>query len=289
MNYRSNSILTHIPQNRDGESILKQALFFTNALNMRIFLLDVIKTGPAIFHNPKSKRNKIRHQKALEKFTDFVKNSLGTAIPDNIILRIGWGKIINTLIAESERGGYDFVMIDKSKHANNEHLSPADVSRYVSKSYCPVLSVNKEYPINEIKSIVVPIDISQHTKKRLYWVTFFAKRLKAKIHIVSALHIDIEERKSLAYKNAEKIRKMLEQRGVECEVKILKVHDRERHTAILNYIEEVNAGMVMIRTHQESRFIGKKIGKFVSAIVHGCNKPVFTVGGVTQKYDLDAI
>ena len=289
MNYRSNSILTHIPQNRDGESILKQALFFTNALNMRIFLLDVIKTGPAIFHNPKSKRNKIRHQKALEKFTDFVKNSLGTDIPDNIILRIGWGKIINTLIAESERGGYDFVMIDKSKHANNEHLSPADVSRYVSKSYCPVLSVNKEYPINEIKSIGVPIDISQHTKKRLYWVTFFAKRLKAKIHIVSALHIDIEERKSLAYKNAEKIRKMLEQRGVECEVKILKVHDRERHTAILNYIEEVNAGMVMIRTHQESRFTGKKIGKFVSAIVHGCNKPVFTVGGVTQKYDLDAI
>ncbi|WP_372650425.1 universal stress protein [Draconibacterium sp.] len=289
MNYRSNSILTHIPQNRDGESILKQALFFTNALSMRIFLLDVIKTGPAIFHNPKSKRNKIRHQKALEEFTDFVKNSLGTDIPDNIILRIGWGKIINTLIAESERGGYDFVMIDKSKHANNEHLSPADVSRYVSKSYCPVLSVNKEYPINEIKSIVVPIDISQHTKKRLYWVTFFAKRLKAKIHIVSALHIDIEERKSLAYKNAEKIRKMLEQRGVECEVKILKVHDRERHTAILNYIEEVNAGMVMIRTHQESRFTGKKIGKFVSAIVHGCNKPVFTVGGVTQKYDLDAI
>lgn len=289
MNYRSNSILTHIPQNPDGERILQQALFFANALNMRIFLLDVIKSGPAIFHNPKSRRNMIRHQAALEKFTEFIKTSLGTDIPDNIILRIGWGKIVNTLITESERGGYDFVMIDKSKHANNEHLSPADVSRYVSKSYCPVLSVNKEYPISEIKSIVVPIDILQHTKKRLYWVTFFAKRLNAKIHIVSALYINIEERKSLAYRNAEKIKKMLEERGVECEVKILKVHDKVNYTSILNYIEEVNAGMVMIRTHQESRFTGKKIGKFVSAIVHGCKKPVFTVGGVTQKYDLDAI
>ena len=289
MNYKTNSILTHIPQNRDGESILKQALFFSNALNMRIFLLDVVKTGPAIFHNPKSKRNKIRHQKALEKFTEFVKNSLGTDIPNNIILRIGWGKIVNTLIAESERGGYDFVMIDKSKHANNEHLTPADVSRYISKSYCPVLSVNKEYPINEIKRIVVPIDILLHTKKRLYWVTFFAKQMKAKVHIVSALRININERTSLAYKNADKIRKMLEKRGVECEVTILKVHDKQPHTAVLNYIEEVNAGMVMIRTHHESRFTGKKVGKFVSAIVHGCKKPVFTVGGVTQKYDLDAI
>ena len=289
MNYRSNSILTHIPQNRDGESILKQALFFTNALNMRIFLLDVIKSGPAFLHNPKSKRNQIRHQGALNKFTEFVKKSLGTDIPNNIILRIGWGKIINTLIVESERGGYDFVMIDKSKHANNVHLTPADISRYVSKSYCPVLSVNKEYPINKIKDIVVPIDITQRSQKRLYWSTFFAKRLNAKIRIVSALNIDIEERKSLAYKNAEKIKTMLEKRGVECEVKILKVHDQANHTAVLNYIEEVDAGMVIIRTHQESRFTGKKIGTFVSEIVHGCKKPVFTVGGVTQKYDLDAI
>ncbi|QIA07740.1 universal stress protein [Draconibacterium halophilum] len=289
MNYRSNSILTHIPQNRDGESILKQALFFANALNMRIFLLDVLKTGPAFLHNPKSKRNQIRHQEALNKFTEFVNKSLGVDIPDNIILRIGWGKIINTLIAESERGGYDFVMIDKSEHANNEHLSRADISRYVGKSYCPVLSVNKEYPITEIKSIVVPIDIIQGTKKRLYWVTFFARRLKAKIHIVSALHIDIEETKSLAYKNAGKIKQMLEKRGVECVVKIVKIHDQEKHTAVLNYTEEVNAGMIIIRTHQESRFTGKKIGKFVSEIVHGCKKPVFTVGGVTQKYDLDDI
>lgn len=286
---RSNSILAHIPQNRDGERILKQALFFSDALKMRIFLLDVIKTGPAILHNPKSKRNQIRHQGALNKFTEFVKRSLNKDIPDNIILRIGWGKIINTLISESEQGGYDFVMIDKSEHANNEHLSRNDVSRYVSKSFCPVLSVNKEYPVTEIKSIVVPIDISQHTKKRLYWATFFAKRLMAKIHIVSALHINIEERHSLAYKNADKIRKMLEKRGVECEVKILKVQNQEKHTAVLKYIEEVNADMIIIRTHQEVRFTGKKIGKFVSEIVHGCTKPVFTVGGLTQKYDLDAI
>lgn len=289
MYHRSNSILAHIPQNRDGESILKQALFFTNALNMRIFLLDVIKTGPAFLHNPKSKRNQIRHQEELDKFTEFVKNCLDNTIPENIILRIGWGTIVNNLIAESECGGYDFVMIDKSEHANNEHLSRADISRYVSKSYCPVLSVNKEYPLNEIKSIVVPIDISQHTKKRLYWATFFAKKLGAKIHIVSALNINIEEHNSLAFRNAEKIKKMLKKRGVDCKVKILKVHNQEKHTAVLDYIEEVNADMIIIRTHQEVRFTGKKIGKFVSEIVHGCKKPVFTVGGATQNYNLDVL
>lgn len=289
MKYRSNSILAYIPQNRDGKSILKQAMFITDALGMRIFLLDVIKSGSVFLHNPKSKRNQILHQGALNKFTDFIKNCLDSKIPDNIILRIGWGNIINALIEESELGGYEFYLIDKSKNENGTQLSRTDIDKCISKSYCPVLTINKDYPITEIKNIVVPIDISQQTKKRLYWATFFAKKMNSKIHIVSALNINIEERKSLAYKNASRIKTMLEERAVACEVKILKVHDQEKHTAILNYIQEIKAGMVIIRTHQESRFTGKKIGKFVSEIIHGCTIPVFTVGGVTEDYDFKAL
>ncbi|HYQ57587.1 MAG TPA: universal stress protein [Draconibacterium sp.] len=289
MKHRSNSILAHIPQSSAGEQFLKQALFITNAIGMRIFLLDVIKPSSFFFHNPKSKKNKIRHKEELNGFTEFVKKCLDSNIPDNIILRIAWGKIMSTLITETECGGYEFVMIDKSESQNNENMSRANVDIYVSKSYCPVLSINKDYPLKQITNIVVPVDISQRTKKHLYWATLFAIKFNAQIHIVSALNIDIEEHKSLAFKNADKIRKMLNERGVKCDIKILKIHNLEKQQAILEYIEEVNPGMVIIRTHQESRFTGKKIGPFVSEIIHGCKMPVFTVGGVSQNYDLNAI
>ncbi|MEN8117544.1 MAG: universal stress protein [Bacteroidota bacterium] len=289
MKYRSNSILAHIPQNKDGEHILQQALFFQEALGMRIFLMDIIKSSTFFSPNPKSKKNQIRHQGALNKFTEFVKNVIQKEIPNNIILRIGWGKIVSTLINESERGGYEFVLLDKSEKNNAEAMSKSEVDRYVSKSYCPVLTINKDYPIKEINKIVIPIDISQRTKKRLYWATFFAKKLNAKIQIVSALNIDIDETKSLAFKNAERLKNMLEERGVECDVKILKVHRKETHKVILEYIKKEKPGLVIIRTHQEIRFSGRKIGKFVSEIIHGYKAPVFTVGGVTQNYDVKLI
>lgn len=289
MKYRSNSILAHIPQNRGGERTLQQALFFSKALEMRIFVMDIIKSGTFFSPNPKSKRNKIRHQGALNKFTEFVKRYLQSEIPNNIILRIGWGKVVNTLIDESENGGYEFVMLDKSEKKNPESLSRAEIDRYISKSFCPVLTVNKDFPINKIRKIVIPINISQRTKKRLYWGTFFAKKLNAKVKIVSALNIDIEASKSLASKKAEDLKSMLEKRGIECDVDILKIHGQERHTAVLEYIEQENPDLVIIRTHQESKFSGKKIGKFVSEIVHTCTIPVFTVGGITTNYDPEII
>lgn len=289
MKYRSNSILAHIPQNRKGERILKQALYFKEALGMRIFLMDIIKTGSILLSNPKSRKNQIRHQGALNKFTDFVKKVLQKEISDNIILRINWGKVVNTLITESEHGGHEFVIIDKSEKNNAEGLTKSEVDRYVSKSYCPVLTVNNESPITEVKKIVIPIDISQRTKKQLYWATFFAKKLKAKIQIVSALNVNITETKSLAYKNAEKLKNMLESRGVKCDIKILKVGKQPRHQVIMKYIEEEKPELVIIRTHQEFTFSGKKIGKFVSEIIHGCKIPVFTVGGISQDYNADLI
>ncbi len=289
MKYRSNSILAYIPQNKAGELLLKQAMVFMKALGMRIFIMDLIKHISIFSPRPNSKRNQIRHQAALNKYTEFVKKTLQTEIPNDIILRIGWGKMVNALINESEHGGYEFVIIDKTDIDQGGFMLKNDINRYISKSFCPVLSINKNYPIEKVKKIIIPIDIAQRTKKRLYWATFFAKKFNARIQIVSALNVNIKATKSLAYKNAEKLRKMLEQRGLKCDVEILKLDGQVQHTALLQHIEKEKPDLVIIRTHQESRFSGKKIGTFVSEIVHGSSMPVFTVGGITQDYNFDLI
>lgn len=277
MQYRSNSILALIPQSKEGEAILHQVLFFRKSLQMRIFVLNLIQPFSTF---SKWFRVKILEQKiteAKEQLKNFIENSIQKNIPDEVIVRIIAGEVIPTLIKESKNGGYEFIIIDKSAEKTTGILTTNEVDKVISRSYCPVLAINKNFPVNNIKKIVIPIDISQTTKKRLWWATFFAKKYGAKVYIVSALNINIPETKSLAYKNAAKIRTMLTERGVSCEVKILKVHQQEKHRVILNYIEEENPELVIIRTHQESMFSDASIGKFVSEIVHGCKMPVFTV------------
>ena len=277
MQYRSNSILALIPQSKEGEAILQQVLFFRKSLKMRIFVLNLIQPFSTF---SKWFRVKILEQKiteAKEQLKNFIENSIQKNIPDEVIVRIIAGEVIPTLIKESKNGGYEFIIIDKSAEKTTGILTTNEVDKVISRSFCPVLAINKNFPVNDIKKIVIPIDISQTTKKRLWWATFFAKKYGAKVYIVSALNINIPETKSLAYKNAAKIRTMLTERGVSCEVKILKVHQQEKHRVILNYIEEENPELVIIRTHQESMFSDASIGKFVSEIVHGCKMPVFTV------------
>lgn len=287
MKYSSNSVLAYTPQNKECELVIQQAMFFKEALGKRLFVLDIIR-GSYMF--PTFLQSKVTHdvhQKRHNELQACVKKTLKKEIPKDIILRIKRGNKVNTLIKESKKGGYDFIVIDKCAEKLPGALSRGEIDRFISKSHCPVLSINKNFSHSRIQKIIIPIDISQTTKKRLYWGTLFAKKLNAKIQIVSALNIDIKETKSLAYKNAEKLKDMLTARGVECNVKLLKVHQQERHKVLLQYIEEEEPGLVILRTHQEHQFSGRKIGKFVSEIVNNCKAPVFSVGGVTEAYPLD--
>jgi len=282
MKYRSNSILAYTPQNEQGKQLLNHALEVHKNLRMRIFIMDVLKSSRLVPQRLQSKKLIRCQREETEKLESFVKDTTRKEIPKEVILRIRWGDVVNMLIKESQKGGYEFVIIDKNESGHKNTLSKKSVNRFISKSHCPVMAINSEFPVQKTEKIVIPIDISQTTKKRLYWASFFANQLKAKIQIVSALNIDIEETKSLAYKNAKKLKAMISDRGIDCDVKILKVHNKEKHKAILDYIEEEKPGLVILRTHQEYRFSGRKIGKFVQEIIHQCNMPVFTVGGTTH-------
>lgn len=277
MENRLKSILAFIPQNKEGELVLKEALYFQQALGMRIFVLNVIKASSIFSRKFQPKKTESLENEAKHNLNDFIKKVIQEEIPKKLILKIRTGDVVSTLINESKIGGYEFIIVDKSKSSFKGALHWNKIDKFVSQSHCPVLTVNKDFPVCEIKKIIIPIDISQSTKKRLLWATLFAKKFNAKIQIVSALNININETKSLAFKNAVKIKHLLWDQGIECDIKILKVHKQEKHKAILEYIEEEKPELVILRTHQESIFSGTNIGKFVSSIVHGCKIPVFTV------------
>ena len=277
MKNKSHSILALIPPTDEGELLLNQALYFQRALEIRIFILNVIKSPSLIFNIFHAQKTIHLKNEALRELKNLVKSVIQKEIPKNIILRVKAGEIVPTLINQTKKGGYEFIIIDQSKSSTEGAMSMNEIDKFVSQSHCPVLTVNKDYPVSNIKKIIIPIDVSQTTKKRLLWATLFAKKFNAKIQIVSALNVNIDETKSLAFKQAEKITRMLSDRGVECDVKILKAHKQEKHKVILKYIEQEKPEMVIIRTHEESAFSGTNINKFVSEIVHGCKMPVFTV------------
>ena len=277
MRKRAHSILALVPPNKEGALVLKEALFFQKTLGMRLFIINVVKTPSFYLRNFKADKVKSNLDDAQDELIDFVQNTIQDEIPNDIIIAVKTGEAVTVLTNESKRGGHEFILVDKSKSSYTGALCKNKIDDLVSQSKCPVLTINKEVGVATIKNICIPIDISQSTKKRLLWATLFAKKYDAKITILSALNTNINVKKSLAYKNAQKIQHMLWQHDVDCDVKVLNTQKKDKHKVILDHIEKEKPEMVIIRTHQDSFFADTCIGKFVSGIVHGCDIPVFTV------------
>jgi nucleotide-binding universal stress UspA family protein len=279
------SILALIPPNKEGEIVLKEALYLQNTMEVKLVILNVIKAPTFFERNFQTEEVEMAIKKAKEELTIFVEKVVGNEIPNNITISVRAGNPINVLLETSKGDGLEFILIDKSNSDYPGALGKDKIDELISKSKCPVLTVNKDFGVPKIKNIAIPIDITQSTKKRLLWATLLAKKHNAKITILSALNANINESKSLALKNARKIRHLLWEHDVECDIKILKVHNQETYQAILEYIKEEKPELVIIRTHQESIFSNTSIGRFVSEIVHGSKLPVFTVNYTPNPID----
>lgn len=284
MKNKSNSILAYIPQNNESLSVLKEALYFQQVLGDRIVVLNVIRTPWFFFRRLQAEKLNNIKDAAKRSLIDFIKNVIHKKeIPESITPYVKTGNVVSNLIEESKKGEHDFIIIDKSKSSFTGGMLWKQIDKFVSQSRCPVLTINKDFPVREIKKIVIPIDISQSMNMRLHWATLFAKKFHAKIIIASALNTNIKKKNSLAYKNATKIEKHLRAQGIACETKILKVHNQEKHKVFMEYLDEEKPELVIIRTHQDTVFSGTNIGKFVSEVVHGCKTPVFTVNYNTRS------
>lgn len=285
MRYRSNNILAYIPPTKAGELVLKQTMFFQKALGMRVFVFNIPET-PSLFQKL-FQQQKMAHLKneALKNQEKFIENALQKEIPKELSLRVKAGDVKSVLLSQSKKGGYEFMIIDRS--GADERLSRNDADKIISHSDCPVLTIHKDFEPKDVNTIVIPVDISKTTQKKLLWATYFAKKFNAKIKIVSALSMNISTKQSLAWQNAEHLKTMLNERGVDCEVEIIKAQRQEKHEVIVDFLKQEKPGMVIIRTHQTSNLAGTQIGDFVSGIVHCCKLPVFTVNRKLNPMPVD--
>ncbi len=285
MKQNNYSILALITPNKEGETVLKEALLLQNTLDVKLVVLNVIKEAGFFIRNFQPNEAETTLKNAKQELTSFVQQVVGNELPGNIVISVRAGNPVNVLLNKAKNDSCEFLLIDKSKSEYPGALTKAEINDLVSRSKCPVLAVDKDFGVPKIKNIAIPIDITQSTKKRLRWATFLAQKHQAKITILSALKSNIDVNKSLALKNAQKIRHLLWEKDIECDIKILKVFDQESHQVILNYIADEKPDLVIIRTHQESMFSNTGIGKFVSEIVHGSKYPVFTVNYTPNPID----
>lgn len=279
MENKINDVLAVVPLTDEGKIVLKQATYLQTIIPYRIFVLNIIPAVSSLTHLFGSRNEKELKDESLKRLTKFLKDFYEGEIPENVIPLILMGDLVQTLIRQAQSGDYYFMILKRSLHKKDipNLLEQNEIDKIIGHSHCPVLSVNEDSTPENLKNILIPIDISESTEKKLLWASLFAQKAKAKIQIISALKINIDEQKSQAAKNAKTIQEMLLTRGIESEIEILKVHDKDKHEVVLKSIETKNTDMVIIRKHQIASYENKTLGEFAKEIIHRSKVPVFIV------------
>ncbi len=277
MKNRLHDVLAVIPLCDEGKIVLKQAMYLQKALSFRIFALYVVSPVSPFRRLFCSRKISVIKEEAKQKLNDFLLDFYEGEIPANVIPRVSMGKLVPNLIRQGRSDNYFFMILKRSNKGDPTLLNQNKIDKIIGHSYCPVLSIHEDPTPEIIRKILIPIDISESTSKKLLWASLFAKKTNAIIQIVSALKINIDKQKSLALKNAEKIKAMLRGRGIECQVEILKAFHHAQHKLVLDYISTQKPDMVIIRKHNVASKMNTTVGDFAKEIIHGSTVPVFTV------------
>ena len=137
--------------------------------------------------------------------------------------------------------------------------------------------------------MVVPLDLTQKTRKKISSAILFAKHYDMKICLVSALIGGIKTRESRIFKKLKQAKQTIEDSGIKCGMKLFPRSDITPYQRVLEYSHQIKASLIMVMTHQEGFTFDNYIGAFAHHIINESDIPVLSLTSSATSYDYDTI
>lgn len=134
--------------------------------------------------------------------------------------------------------------------------------------------------------IVVPLDLTKEIREQLSAALFYGLEYGATIYLVSALIGGVEIKESRIWKKLQDAKETLELNGVKCFAKLFERTKVPPFERVLEYTNEIDAGMILLMTHREGFSYVNYIGAFAHYIMNKSQIPVLSISSVKASIDL---
>ncbi len=152
----------------------------------------------------------------------------------------------------------------------------SNANRIIMMAPCPVLTVNNNFDISiGINTIVVPIDNTSETRKKVPSAIRFAKIFNAEILILGIYETHLES----LHKRVDNYLTKVEEDLLKAEIsyKIEKLQSNNPTTTTINVVDEIHADMIVIMTEQDNSTLNKLLGDYATQMVNHSPIPVLSV------------
>jgi nucleotide-binding universal stress UspA family protein len=284
------SILVPVDFREPSVRAVKFAYRLSERFNGELLLLNVLET-PGLLSDFFASGDH------LVKITDQAKDRLnelaGSIRQDNSTVRISTkverGKTYDKILEVAESVQARFIILGENHQGEGMQQDLGSTVYHVTlKSPVPVLTLKGNAEKLGDK-FVVPLDLTKETSKQISNALLYGLNYGAKIYLVSALIGGIKMKDSRIYKKLKQTKMTLEENGVGCEMKLFERSEIPPFSRVIEYAEEIQAGMILVMTHQEGYTYDNYIGAFAHHIINRSKVPVLSLTSSAADLNLSQL
>lgn len=216
-------------------------------------------------------------------FNKLIEISKKYQLPDDTSFHVLQGKRHQRIVEYAEENQVRYIlMVDNIPGNPGEIRLGSTLSNVIITAKQPVITV-KKVTENKFKNILVPLDLNNDCRLKLFNSISLALQHKAKLNIVSVVFGDMEKEQIRLQEKIDKYTKLYKENHIEYSVKILKKEEDFAYRAILDYSTEIDCDSIIIMTHRESAGIDNYLGAFAHHIINESPIPVISLNNASSN------
>ncbi|MBN1117945.1 MAG: universal stress protein [Bacteroidales bacterium] len=268
----------------------KYAVNLSKKLHSKVLLLHIIQTPGILADFFKGKEEMVQlTNSAKDRLTRLLDLLDDETLKNDVSTRVVLGKPYQKIIEVAKEVHARMVILGENHQSNDINQEIGSTVYHVTlKSPSPVLTFKGNVE-NMNSSIVVPIDLTREMRQQLFSALSYGLNYNSKIHLVSSLIGGIKMRESRIYKKLKRAKQTLTENGVECTLKLFPRSDVPPFRKVIEYAEEINAGMILIMTHEEGYTYDNYIGAFAHHIINKSSIPVLSLTSTATNIDFEGV
>lgn len=164
------------------------------------------------------------------------------------------------------------VMGTKGSDSNNDLFMGSNTYRTLTKSELPILTVNSSVVKKGYSNIVLPIDLSAHTRQKVNVAIQLSKLFTSHIHVIAMYNENEQADKFKLDVYVKQIEKECERNKVAVTNTITKTDNKVKKT--LAFAKKVGADIIVSMTDQDTEFKSVLLGNYIHQLINNSKIPV---------------
>ena len=258
---------------KNSEHALEYALVYAQKLSAAIELVWVDNTV-----SPSNLVDTIEEELRIEKknfLKDLIKKYALEYPGVSMKMSLGKGKVYQEISKIAFRLKADLIIAGTHGISGYEQFWIGSNAFRITTS-APLVTIKCDYPVsNEISNILLPLDSSLETKRKLPFTVQLAKQFGAKIHLLKVYNSTLGVIRRRIDSFGDEALKFLEDSDVEHELCTCEANNVA--TSIIEYADSHKIDLITIMTDQETTTGSRFLGPYSQQLIHLAKMPVMSL------------